>query len=215
MRRVLRVHHGRHFEKLDAQRIDLHIGQRRALERECAQPLDQHIAQRGKQHAQLVALEILAARARCEQLDPGLFDSVLGLAALAQIVAQRLGLARQIGHHVARVVALRAILQTTPKSSDFWLVWFLPRRLLEARSFPHCSLRSPGVIAAQEERGDRRLAVRCTHTRPKARSAKATDGMRSPGPNRVRWLTARRRCEPLPRPGFSIDPTQSQAEACR
>lgn len=72
-----------------------------------AQPLDQHIAQRGQQHAQLIALQVLATRAGCKQAHLRFFDAVLGLPALAvHIVVQCLGLARQIGHHVARVGAL-------------------------------------------------------------------------------------------------------------
>jgi membrane protein YqaA with SNARE-associated domain len=35
-----------------------------ALQRQRTQPLDQHIAQSGQQHAQLIALKVLATRAR-------------------------------------------------------------------------------------------------------------------------------------------------------
>ncbi len=74
--------------------------------------LDEHIAQGREQHAQLVALEMVAARTRGKQTHLGLLDAVLGLATLAvQIVVQRLRLSCQVGHHVARIVSLRTALQ--------------------------------------------------------------------------------------------------------
>ena len=49
------------------QRIDLRRRQFGAHQRERAQPLDQHIAQGRQQHAQLIALEVMAAGAGRKQ----------------------------------------------------------------------------------------------------------------------------------------------------
>jgi hypothetical protein len=64
------------------------------LEQLDAQPLDEHAAQRGQQYPQLVALQVLATRARGKQAHLRFLDAVLGRAALAvQVVVQRLWIA--------------------------------------------------------------------------------------------------------------------------
>ena len=67
---------------------------------------------RSQQHTQLIALEVVATGARGKQTDLGLLDPVLCLTALAvQGVVEFLGISRELGHHVARVAALCAVLQ--------------------------------------------------------------------------------------------------------
>ena len=84
----------------------------RCLERELAQPLHQRVGQRGEQQAKLVGREAVAAGTGAEQIELRLLDAVLGLAAGAvQPLVQLYGVALEIGHHEARVVALAAVLE--------------------------------------------------------------------------------------------------------
>ena len=105
--------HGADLQELEADGGALGAGIFAALESEPSDCIHQSVGEAGEQQAELVGPPAVAGGAVREELELLLLDAVLHLAAGAvETVVEITALAREVGHHEARVGALGAVLET-------------------------------------------------------------------------------------------------------
>ena len=105
--------HGADLQELEADGGALGAGVLAALEPQAPDCVHQSVGEAGEQQAELVGPPAVAGGAVGEELELLLLDAVLHLAAGAvEMVVEITALAREVGHHEARVGALGAVLET-------------------------------------------------------------------------------------------------------
>ena len=158
--------HGADLQELEADGGALGAGVLAALEPQAPDCVHQSVGEAGEQQAELVGPPAVAGGAVGEELELLLLDAVLHLAAGAvEMVVEITALAREVGHHEARVGALGAVLETRDHAAhavpglgavdEFGEAALLHAAALEQvsglRHLGFCQAHQPGVLGQADD----------------------------------------------------------------